>query len=825
MKPTGISSSWWLGMWRRQWRMLAPYEEERKRAEALAELDRAKTLFFSNISHEFRTPLTLMLGPIEDLLAQPSALAQAQRESVELLQRNTLRLLRLVNTLLDFSRIEAGRIDAVYKPVDLAALTTDLTSNFRSAIEKAGLDLRVECPTGLPPMYVDEQMWEKIVLNLLSNAFKYTFQGSITVQLEQQEAAVELSVTDTGIGIPAEELPHMFERFHRIKGASGRTFEGTGIGLSLVHELVKLHGGTISVTSTPSIGSTFIVSLPLGTAHLPQERIATQHTLDSTAVDAQVYVNEALRFLDGKEKGGETLPEEILPTDGMQAVNGAQTTGARILFADDNADMREYVSRLLQPRYVLQTVADGRAALVAVKDFRPDLVLTDIMMPNMDGFELLSALRADPETRTIPVILLSARAGEIARIEGIQAGADDYLIKPFSARELLARIGAHIEMARLRKEVEERVAAERQRLHDLFMQAPAIIQVLRGPDHIFELINPLSLRFLGIHRPIIGKPVREALPEFEGQGFFELLDEVYKTGQPFLANEAQARLDSKGDGTLEEFYFDFVYQPSRTAQGDMDGILVYGVDVTEQVKARQRSEELSRQKDEFIGIASHELKTPVTSLKSYAQLLERRFRREGDTRSAELLHKMDMQLNKLTDLVEDLLDVTKIENGQLEMHFSMFDANTLIKEVVEEIQLAAPGHRIVVDLGSSVPLFADRDRIGQVLTNLLTNAIKYSPRADTVVVKTVRTGDALITSVQDFGIGIPKEKQQHLFERFYRVDGDKQGTYPGLGLGLYVAAEFVKRHQGSISVESEEGQGTTVSFSLPLPSMRAESKD
>ena len=275
------------------------YEEERKRAESLAELDRAKTLFFSNISHEFRTPLTLILGPIEDTLADTQDLSLELRERIELLHRNALRLSKLVNILLDFSRLEAGRVKAVFEPTDLATLTTDLASSFRSVMEKAGLIFIVDCPLLDEPVYVDHEMWEKIVLNLLSNALKYTLEGEVIVTLVPRDTVVELSVTDTGVGIPAEELPHMFERFHRISGTVGRTIEGTGIGLSLVYELVKLHGGTISVTSEPGKGSTFTVTLLRGSAHLPPNQVAVQQTSPVTTASTQFYVDEALRLLAG----------------------------------------------------------------------------------------------------------------------------------------------------------------------------------------------------------------------------------------------------------------------------------------------------------------------------------------------------------------------------------------------------------------------------------------------------------------------------------------------------------------------------------------------
>jgi signal transduction histidine kinase len=259
---------------------------------------------------------------------------------------------------------------------------------------------------------------------------------------------------------------------------------------------------------------------------------------------------------------------------------------------------------------------------------------------------------------------------------------------------------------------------------------------------------------------------------------------------------------------------DGVYRPFLTRIipiYDADGIIVQwfgtNTDITEQKR-------LEQQKDEFLGIASHELKTPVTSLKAYTQLLERRFRNAGDGRSAELVQKMDAQLDKLTGLIGDLLDVTKIESGKLIFHVSRFDFDELVREVAEEMQRTTSKHTIMLDLAASVVFYGDRDRIGQVLINLITNAIKYSPQTEKIVVRTICEQGSIIISVQDFGIGIPAEMQQRVFERFFRVEGDTRMTFPGLGLGLYISAEIVKRHHGSIWVESEEGKGTTISFSL-----------
>jgi PAS domain S-box-containing protein len=436
------------------------YENERKRAEALAELDKAKTTFFSNISHELRTPLTLLLGPTEAAISTPNGALSG--EELAMVHRNELRLLKLVNTLLDFSRIEAGRVEASFAPTDLATFTADLASVFRSAVERAGLQLKVDCPSLPQPVYVDRDMWEKIVFNLISNAFKSTFEGEISVSIRASEGSVELVVRDTGTGIAADQIPHLFERFRRIEGAKRRSHEGSGIGLALVHELVKFHSGSIQVESELGKGSTFKVTLPFGTAHLPPERISTNENEPKPTRSA--YVAEALSWLGDGSAGKLTdFQDDLIEAPRSTTSN----TSARILLAEDNRDMRDYVRRLLGGRYEVITAQNGKVALEYARKSPPDLVLTDIMMPEMDGFQLLAALRELPETSTTPVILLSARAGEESRVEGVERGADDYLVKPFSARELLARIDTHLALAGLRKKALQTVRASEEELRIL----------------------------------------------------------------------------------------------------------------------------------------------------------------------------------------------------------------------------------------------------------------------------------------------------------------------------------------------------------------------
>lgn len=439
------------------------YEQERRRAESLAELDRAKTVFFSNVSHEFRTPLTLMLGPLEDSLIGAERFHPEDLERIRLIHRNGLRLLKLVNSLLDFSRIEAGRSQASFEPTDLGRLTAELASNFRSATQKAGLALRIDCASGPEPVYVDRTMWEKIVLNLLSNAFKFTFEGEIAVAVQQKDGRAVLEVRDAGTGIPEPELSRIFDRFHRVESARGRTFEGSGIGLALVKELVALHGGSIHVDSKEGRGTTFKIEVPLGHAHLLREQIRTERDSTSPPATAQAFVQEALSWLPGSAVPDGAIEPASSAFDGSASGRDARTP-SRILLADDNMDMRDYICRLLGPLHECEAVADGEQALEALRRRRPDLVVTDIMMPNLDGFGLIKAIREDPELRDVPIIALSARAGEEASVEGLAAGADDYLVKPFSARELMARVDGVLAMARIRREMS---AALREEAHSL----------------------------------------------------------------------------------------------------------------------------------------------------------------------------------------------------------------------------------------------------------------------------------------------------------------------------------------------------------------------
>lgn len=899
------------------------YEQEQKRAEALAEIDRSKTAFFSNVSHEFRTPLTLMLGPLEDLLQAESDVHK--KAQIEATHRNAMRLLKLVNNLLDYSRVEAGRIQAAYQALDLAELTTDLASSFRSIIEKAGMQLLVSCDQLTGDFYADRQMWEKIVLNLLSNAFKYTLEGTILVDLKQDGDFAFLRVTDTGVGIPEKELPHMFERFHRVENSAGRTHEGTGIGLSLVHELVHLHGGEISVTSMEGKGSVFTVKIPSGKAHLPEAQVVASTRETEMSTITAPFIREAYSLLQDEAKQGS---DEVTQTssDIVSTPDHTVSLENNILIVDDNGDMRAYLKRLLEPYFTVNTASNGSDALKRIRHNRPSLVLSDMMMPVMDGKELLKFIRNDEDLYSLPVIFLSARAGEEARIDGLEAGADDYLVKPFSAAELLTKVRAQINISKARGYAEEQ-------LRNLLTEAPVAMSIYRGPQHVIELANDRMLNYWGRSKEdTLKRPLFEVIPELTEQGFKEILDHVYQTGERFLSGEIPLTLHRFGKD--ESIYVNLTIEALKDENQLINGLITVAADVTEQVTARlelqkvsdtlrlamdssdmgiyritvatgllevsprgriihaippdeilnyentlavvspEHRERFSRainkaitenvsfsedyqiqpfdgskrrwlnstgkaeldekgnvisvvgtlfditeskedeiRKNDFIGMVSHELKTPLTSLTGFTQLGLRNARKNDDQYNISLFDRAANQVRKMNSLINGFLNVSRLESGKIHLELSKFRLDELIREIVDEVILTAGGQEFEVNC-EEIMITADHDKIGTVLTNLLSNAVKYA-KDKKVTISAGKSQDIVSISVKDEGNGIKESELHKLFDRFYRVEANFAQNVSGFGIGLYLSSEIISRHGGKMWAESKPGHGATFYFTIP----------
>jgi PAS domain S-box-containing protein len=811
-------------------------EDQRKRVESLAELDRAKTAFFSNVSHEFRTPLTLILGPLEDALASSGdELSAAHRAQLTLVHRNSLRLLKLVNSLLDFSRIEAGRVEAVYQPTDIAGFTAELASSFRSAMELAGLRFEVECQPIAEPVYVDRDMWEKIVLNLLSNAFKFTLEGSVSLGLQSSGGRIHLRVADTGIGVSEEEMPRLFERFHRVEGARGRTHEGTGIGLALVQELVKFHHGGIHVSSQEGSGAIFTVSIPTGNAHLPPGRVEAARTLASSAIGAESYVEEAMRWLP--ERGVAAAPPlTVADVSGPLAAAGAaaspselDTGGELIVLADDNADMRDYLHRLLRERYRVHAVANGAEAVRAARELGADLVLTDVIMPELDGFGVLRALKRDRETQAIPVILLSARAGEESRVEGLQEGADDYLVKPFTARELLARVGAHLRLARVRAEaaeVERRLRAEadleRSRLRESFILAPSAMALLSGPDHRFIFVNSAYLALVGRESTdeIVGKTLLEALPEVERQGVKQRLDAVYRTGEPFLASERELRLNRFG--VSDTVYITSSYQATKDIAGAVEGILIHAVDVTEPVMARNRLEARVLERTAELLEAEQKLRTLNNRLLQAQDDERRRLARDLHDSAGQILvalkmnlysleqvlRKKDAELDKVAvssvklvdDLSTELRTISHLLHPPLLDEAGLASALRWYAEGFEERSKIA----VALHLDRNVPRLPQEieTAIFRIVQESLTNIHRHSGSESAAISLQYAHGDIRV-EVQDCGRGIAQ------------FDAARKMPVRA-GVGVQGMQERVRQLGGQFEITSSP-KGTTVMVALPHP--------
>lgn len=406
-----------------------------RRLTVLKEMDRLKTEFFANISHEFRTPITLTLGPLEQILkGRHGDLPDAVRNQVQVAERNQERLLGLVNQILDLSKLEAGRMQLNASPTpDINRFIEERIDRFRSFAEKRGIELKLSLSSEVVgvDLFIDKEKFEKLLLNLLSNAVKFTKKGHIEVSTEIHEGKFRLSITDTGIGIKPDQLPHIFDRFRQADGSESREYAGTGLGLALVKEITGLHGGDATVHSQYGKGSLFQVVLPLGRSHLDPSTvvdIAEESYSTPTGQQKVIVIQEGGTDQEGTDRYNQETEGTF---DSAKPV---------ILYVEDNPDLRSHIRNLLTPLYNVYLASDGQNGLINARKYQPDLILTDQMMPHMSGNTLLRLIRDDPKLCGIPVIFLTARAGKEARIESLDAGADDYLAKPFDESELLIRI-------------------------------------------------------------------------------------------------------------------------------------------------------------------------------------------------------------------------------------------------------------------------------------------------------------------------------------------------------------------------------------------------
>ena len=767
------------------------------------------------MSHEFRTPLTLMLGPLEEAIAD-GRVPQSIRERLELAERNAGRLQRLVNSLLDFSRIEAGRMQATYEPTDLAALTRDLASTFRSAMEKAGLSLVVDCVQPDEPIYVDREMWEKIVLNLLSNAFKFTLSGGVEVRLRSDQGVVLLEVSDTGVGVPEAELPRLFERFHRIEGAQGRTQEGSGIGLALVQELVKLHGGTIDATNGEGRGTTFRVRIPLGSAHLAQDRIRPARALTPPLFGARTFVEEALRWLpDADGSAGPT--SLLLKSDSPVARDRrfAPTFGSRIVLADDNADMRAYIRELLVT--LLSRGGGGRRRTGAGGG--------PARAPGLDPERCHDAAARWPW----PPCGRSLRrsTSQCPRGAAVRAGGRG-----------VAHRRSGFGRRRLRRQafLSARTTCPR----GCLARTPEHASDCRGsfpPSYraIRNTAQPGATRGLSwsMRTSACGMPIRprsphsatcrifsdatsarssgRLWPKAHAEQVVQQFHRTLETGEPhFTPEHVGQRLDRSG----VEYY---EWQINRIPLPDgRSGVVCYFREISAHVLARARLETADRQKDEFLAMLAHELRNPLASIRYAGEVLARLFSESSGAKEA--IGVVQRQVGNLTRLVDDLLDVSRITQGRVELRRHPIQLAEVVAQAVETVAplMQEKQHQLSVTNSRAVRVNGDPARLVQCVANLLSNAAKYTDHGGKIEVEVRDDGDHAVVSVADNGIGIPRELQSTVFDLFVQGDRTLDRAQGGLGVGLSVVKRLVEMHGGRVSVSSD-GRGTGAKFQIRLP--------
>jgi PAS domain S-box-containing protein len=704
------------------------------------------------------------------------------------------------------------------------------------------MDLTIRCPPLPEPVYVDPEMWEKIILNLLSNAFKFTFSGGITVAVSASEDGrfAQISVRDTGVGIPGKELPRLFERFHRVEGQRSRSFEGSGIGLALVQELVRLQGGSIAAESQEGRGTTFTVSLPFGTAHLAPHSIGAVRSRTSTATRSQAYVEEVLRWLP--ESATSENPALMRDTDAALSI-GEEIQDARILIVDDNSDMRTYVQRLLGIRWRVDTAEDGRLALDLIRTRRPDLVLSDVMMPHLDGFGLLRELRADPSFRDLPVILLSARAGEDARIEGLGAGADDYLTKPFSARELIARVTANLAMARLRREATRDLRESETRFRNMAENTPVIMWMA---DRNGELVY-LNRRW----SEFTGQPVEAAL----GQGAWEMLhpeDRIASHGSFFDARAARATFRAEYRLHHREDIYRWALSaaaPRFSEDGEFLGYIGSVIDISERKEAERvlkESNELlearvqaaiaeqaeaeaqlrQAQKMEAVGRLTggiaHDFNNVLQVIAGNLQLLTQDV--SGSLRGEQRLATAITTLDRGAKLASQLLAFGRRQP----LEPKVINLGRLIRGTSDMLRRAlGEGIEIETIVGGGLwNTFVDGAQVENALLNLAINSRDAMSGLGKLTIEAgnaslddayaaqhadVVPGQYVMLAVTDTGSGIPADLMDRVFEPFFTTKPEGRGT----GLGLSMVYGFVKQSGGHIKIYSELGQGTTIRVYLP----------
>ncbi|RIB28824.1 hypothetical protein C2G38_1348582 [Gigaspora rosea] len=881
-------------------------EEERERSKILADLNYQKIMFFQGISHELKTPLTLMLSPLEDVISEGSREAPIMSH-LQTIRRNSRRLLKLINVLLQFSNIEANQLEANYIETDISEFTQELVSGFKNMAETLNLDFIIDIPNSSEfnhnmsdKIYLDHDMYETIVFNLCSNAIKHTWNGNIIIRLyldnKDDKKMIVLEVSDT-VGIPEVALPNIFQRFYRVESQNSRSHEGTGIGLALVKQLITRHGGDITVKSVVNKGTTFKCWFPIGCEHLPTNQIRINNVekpinnCQELCINRQLYLEECSQWaknnmpeaqfnrdqlsVDDDWSVGKVSTKEISSPSSTD--NFAARKEHQILLIEDNDDMRNYLSVLLKEFDVINA-HDGRDAIKILKktDKLPDLILSDIMLPNMNGYELLDALRSNTKTQLIPVILLSAKADEYSKIKGLDKGAVDYLIKPFSAQELIIRIRANIEISLLRR----KMILQRCKQEEITQLLLSISTELVSSSSIKETLHYIAEEIfhrLPCERIIIISNEQDefknnkilALFEDSTIPFVEISDtdrsesQIFTNSQEFLNNNSgiTISLDVYCDDIrknvsilsvkilLNNGFWGWIkiYRPSNSIWLDSEieflqqisnqislaityrSVLEQNNALEIQIKAAKIA---NNAKGQILSNTSHELRTPLGAIVGLLSSFE------GTNLTVDqrdMINIMARASDDVLSIINNILDAAKLEAQKITLVNRTFDLLELFEDTIEKFGEKAGSKNIELIINYDVdklPRYvkSDPERLKQVLFHLLSNSIKFTEEGEIILTISMLSREVidennmnptnsqiikkgvLLIELCDTGIGMDPEYIQHAWKSFSRGDMSITRRQDGTGLGLSICKSLIKINGGEINAESQLGKGSKFWF-------------
>ncbi|RIB16859.1 hypothetical protein C2G38_2188831 [Gigaspora rosea] len=869
-------------------------EMEKKRSKTLADLNRQKVSFFQGISHELKTPLTLMLSPLDDIINECPQDASIM-SYLQIIRRNAHRLLKLINTLLQFSNIESDQLETCYRETNIVKLTRELVSDFKSMAETLGLDYVIDIPCSDKfnqavgdKIYLDHNMYETIVFNLCSNALKHTWNGRITISLyldyKDKKKMIVLEVSDTGVGIPELALPNIFQRFYRTESQRSRSHEGTGIGLALVKELMTCHGGDITVTSAVNKGTTFKCWFLIGCEHLPKNKIHFNNVENPINYDQELYTNRQLYLEESSQwiknstfEVQNDMMDKLLNEDQNMNINKMLSEDItlysstddsinkrkhQVLLVDDNNDMRDYLADILR-EFDVYRACDGQDAIQVLKKLKrlPDLILSDIMMPNMNGYELLTVLRSNVKTRLVPIILLSARAGEESKIEGLDRGADDYLIKPFTSHELITRIHANINLSLLRRKISIQQSKQEETKQFLLSISNKILSGTDLNETLLDIIKEIHCKLPSERIFIVSNDQSElknnkVVALYEGSesktsmtNIFTAIDD--KKELQTLSNSPQGFLNNNsGVDICLDIYCDDVYknvsvlsveirlnnicwgwiklyrspnsiwldseiQLLQQISDQISLIITYTNILKENVENEiklKAVEIANKTKSQILANTSHELRTPLGAIVGILSSFENT---TIATDQRDMINIMIGASDIILSIVNDILDAAKLQAQKITLINRTFDLLELFDGTIEKFgkRIGAKKIELIVNceldmLSRYVKTDPDRVKFTDKGKIVLTISMQSQEAIDDQIVKK----GSLLIELYDTGIGINPEYIKYVWKSFSQGDMSITKKQDGTGLGLSICKDLVEINGGKIDVESELGKGSKFWF-------------